>query len=257
MLDLIGTEQSKTADCGSNIATICAYLKSSGEDATIADALRWLTNMIAAPASLAKLHSTSRAGKTTGSNWRVVRSEPIEDLALIRYLENSGIPLHLARQFLQEVYIKNKADNKTAYALGLKNEDGGYELRSPFVKSLVAPATIAFIRSRKARPTVIHIFNGFMDMLSAFTRFPRLLDEGDVICLTALSCLNEAFPYLIGYGYQNLYSWMDNDEAGHKVRLLLAEFVKTQLGLRHRPMNGKYQAFGNVHEWHVSSHKIR
>lgn len=256
MLELIGPQQSIIAERSSNITTVCAYLKSSGEDATIADALRWLTNMTAAPANLAKLHSTRGGGKTTGSNWRVIRSEPIEDLALVRYLENSGIPLSLARQFLQEVYIRDKSDNKTAYALGLKNEDGGYELQSPFLKSLIAPASIAFIRSRKARPTVIHIFNGFMDMLTAFTRFPRLLDEGDVICLTALTSLNEAFPYLIGYGYQNLYNWLDNDEAGHKAKNLLSEFVKTQLGLRHKPMNAKYQAFGNVHKWHVSSHKI-
>ncbi len=126
------------------------------------------------------------------------------------------------------------------YALGFKNEDGGYEFRNPFFKSCVTPKTITFIRGTVAKPPAINIFEGFMDYLSAVIRKSEIVLQNDTICLNSLYCLDRAFPYIIGYGYQTLHNWLDNNKAGQRATNLIAEFVRTQEGLKHQPMNGLY-----------------
>jgi len=75
--------------------------------------------------------------------------------------------------------------------------------------------------------------------------------KGDSIILNSVGLLKQAEPYIRGYGYRTLYSWMDNDPAGEKTTRLLDEFVKAEEGLVHVPMNKIYAPFKDVNEWHV------
>lgn len=132
------------------------------------------------------------------------------------------------------------------------NEEGGYEVRNPFFKGYVGAKGISFIRGKQPKPEGIHIFEGFMDYVSAiaFEQVPQFDD--DTIILNSLSCLKHATPYIRNYGYQVAYTWLDNDLAGQKGTQALAEFFKTEENLLHKPMNEIYLPHKDMNAWHMA-----
>ncbi len=248
---VIGTRCFKEIEGGSTIDHVCAYLKSVGEDHTQVDALRWLQNMFGEQLSeqpAAPLLSVDV------ERWLEIRTEPLEDLALIRYLESRKIAIAVARQFLSEVFIKHPKQNRRWWALGLMNEEGGIEVRNPFIKGYVGKQGITFIRaSSSVKPKRIHLFKDCMDMLSAFTRFRAIREHADTICLNGTHNLTTAFAYITGYNYRLLNSWMDNDRPGKQAASSIEKYRRSQFQLRHQPVNNLYQEHKDVNAWHVAS----
>lgn len=234
---------------GNSIDLVCAYLQASGEDATVADALRWLRNTIGSftPVPFMQPPNLPEADK----GWLLKKAKPVEHLALVRYLESRGISLPLAKQHLKEVHVQSLENGKEMFALGFRNEDGGYELRNPFLKSCIAPKTVTFIRGIVPKPDEIHLFEGFMDYLSVIASRNQEKLNGDSIVLNSLSCLPEALPYIKGYGYERLYSWMDNDDPGNKATQAIIDFVRTEANLLHKPMNATFAPHKDVNAWHM------
>jgi hypothetical protein len=235
---------------GDTVNLVCQVLKAGREDCTVADALRWLRNMSYVPMTFA----IPQAIKEEQPHWTLVRVGELEDFALTRYLAARGISLSIAKELVCEAYVRNPKNQKL-YAIGFKNEEGGYELRNKYFKSCIAPKTITFIRGTNSKPGGIHLFEGFMDFLSVVTinkgRF-----KDDSIILNSLSCIGPATSYIKGYGYRFVYTWMDNDKAGNKATSLLSEFFKTEADLQHRPMNKIYKAHKDVNAWHMHNHNL-
>lgn len=242
------------AACGGDlVAFVRQYLKATREDHTTVDALRWIRNM--ALSEMMMPHVQFQANGITATEPALsVRSENlIEHPALIRYLVQRGIKLEVAKDHLKQVTIDNKATDKSFFALGFKNEEGGYELRNPFFKGSTRPKTISFIRDQRPPAQRIHLFEGFMDYLSLVSRFgPDYLD-GDSIVLNSVSCLSKAYPFIRDYGYKVACSWMDNDKSGVNAARLLSEFLKTQQDMQHVRMNRLYASYKDVNEWHVAT----
>ena len=90
-----------------------------------------------------------------------------------------------------------------------------------------------------------------MDYLSLLKQNNQDKMTGDCIVLNSISCVQKALPFLKGYGYKKLYTWLDNDEAGKKATDAFSEFATTQEGLLHRPMNKQYAAHKDVNAWHM------
>jgi hypothetical protein len=234
---------------GDGITLVCRYLEASGEAATIVDALRWLSNMTG---SLPPIKTKGFAKHfEPDKGWLLKSVKPIEHLALIRYLELRSIPLSLALKHLKQVYAKNLQTGRGILALGLRNEEGGYELRNPFLKSSISPKTITFIRGPVPKPDSIHVFEGMMDFLSAAADGPDQQLNGDAIVLNSVSNLNDAAPYIKGYGYQTLHSWMDNDPAGEKARQALYQLARNEPDLLHQPKNELYAPHQDVNAWRM------
>jgi DNA primase len=232
---------------GGNILDfVCRWLKSTGEDHTIHDALRWLRNMNFTDGVVKD--KPNKVIKT--SSWKLLNVRPIKDLALIRYIENRGIDFWLAEKHICEVYIQSKKTNKKLYAIGFKNEDGGYELRNPFLKSCVRPKTITFIRGSIAKPSGIHLFEGFMDYLT-FLTINEGCHEDDVIVLNSINCLDDALAYIKGYGYTDGFTWMDNDTGGTLATVTLAKLFQFE-NIRHTKMNYEYADHKDLNAAHIS-----
>jgi len=68
---------------------------------------------------------------------------PIENSFLCRYLHERRIPLDIAKSFCKEIHFTIK--DKNYYAIGFKNDAGGYELRSLFFKLSTAPKASTFL----------------------------------------------------------------------------------------------------------------
>lgn len=224
------------------------YLKHTGENHTIPDALRWLKNLSGSGAFIQPIDTPyPQEGDVT----LVLRKvEKLSHPALIKYLEKRRITYSLASKYLKQVYVFNKESGKTFFALGLKNEDDGYELRNPGLKSCIGPKTVTIIQKEKPQPYNLHIFEGMMDFLSAMER-NQIEEFDDVAILNSLSCLEALTPYIKNYGYKIAFTWTDNDTAGLKAKKALGDFCNTEENLTHKPMNKIYYGYKDVNEWHM------
>ena len=234
---------------GDLIDLVQAYLKFTREEYTVSDALRWIKNMGATSYDFAPVFAEPPTKAETSLVLKT--SKPIQHLGLVHYLEKRGIPLDIARQHLKEIHVRNQRTKKSFFALGFPNEEGGFELRNPFFKGSLGAKSISFIRGKKVKPESIHLFEGFMDYLSAVSQSKGKDFKGDCIVLNSLSCLKDATPYIHNYGYRIAYSWLDNDQAGQKATQSLSEYFKTQADLVHKCMNQVYAPHKDVNAWHM------
>lgn len=229
-----------------------AYLKFTREADTVSDALRWLKNIGLGSYVFKPIYEETPIEEEASLTLK--KAGPIQHLGLIHYLGKRGIPLDLAANHLREIHVRNKRTGKSFFALGLDNEDGGYELRNPFFKGTLGSKAISFIRGKDVKPEAVHIFEGFMDYLSAIAQFKGNRFKGDTIILNSLACLKHVTPYIQGYGYRVGHTWLDNDKAGETATTSLAEFFKTQNELVHKRMNHLYAPHKDVNAWHM--HKL-
>ncbi len=237
---------------GDVVDLVCNHLKHHKESYTKSDALRWLKIMADKSGDILDAIPIEDIFPEKQPTLSLRNSSPIKQLGLINYLTTRGIPLYIAQKYLKELHVYNKETGKKFFALGLQNEEGGYELRNPFFKGCLAPKAISFIRGKNYPPQSISIFEGFMDYLSIVSQLKNKPLSGDAIILNSLSCLRQIYPYLKGYGYKTAYTWMDNDPSGETATLALGDFLKTQEGITHKPMNKVYAPFKDVNEWHIS-----
>lgn len=236
---------------GDVLGFVSSFLESSGESHTVVDSLRWLRNM----AGGLKIEPIERNlpsdHQPTEGAWVIKKSKPLAHKALIQYLESRGIDKQVGQDHLREVHVQNTATQKGYFALGFPNEEGGFEVRNQFFKGTVKPKAISFVRGAKPKPETVHVFEGFMDYLTAITQLKTKMLSGDALILNSLSCLSQAWPYIKGYGYRTLYSWLDNDSSGERATKALAEFVKSEEGLVHVAMNKLYLPHKDVNACHV------
>jgi len=227
----------------------CKYLKVCKEDCTETDALRWLENMHGKTSRITNIDTSECSQKDTTLVLKEVKE--IQKGGLLVYLREREIPIKVAKAFLKEVHVLNTKTNSRIYALGIKNEEGGYELRNHLFKGCVNKKDITFIRGTKQNPKTVHIFEGAFDFLTMIAHQKTKAFEGDVIILNSIACINKATGYIKKYNYKQAFTWMDNDTAGEKATNFLEEFLKTEVGITHFKKNYIYDGFKDVNEWHA------
>jgi CHC2 zinc finger len=92
---------------------------------------------------------------------KVINEKEIISLVLIRYLHKRRIPLEIAAKFCRE--IDYELYGKNYYAIGFKNNAGGYELRNEKFRASSSPKEVTLIESNAEKLTV---FEGFFNFLS-------------------------------------------------------------------------------------------
>lgn len=229
----------------------CAWLESRNLGNSVPEALHFLRDLKTfAPAQQA---FNARA-KAEAPALQVVDVRCLRHPGLLRYLsEERMIPLDLARKHVAEVEVLNRNTGKTFHAVGMKNADGGYELRNKLFKGCVGRKDVSVIRGAKFPVHEAHVFEGFMDLLSALADQEVELFAGDMIVLHSLSCLSKSLPYIEHYeSYRRLFSWLDNDAAGEKAARFLQGVAEREEYLTYCAMNATYAPFKDVNESRVS-----
>ncbi|WP_134087873.1 hypothetical protein [Olivibacter sp. XZL3] len=67
----------------------------------------------------------------------VVSVNDFQSVSLLKYLDLRGIPRDLAFTYCKEVHYNMYG--RSYYAIGFKNDKGGYELRNPYLKKFKQP----------------------------------------------------------------------------------------------------------------------
>lgn len=134
---------------------------------------------------------------------------PLEHRALVAYLQQRGIPAHIAKASCKEAHYTVNGKNYFAVVFG--NVSGGWELRNKYFKGCRVRKDISYLPwSRDGPSTVCAVFEGFIDYLSALTL--GIITGNDVVVLNSVVNVNKAAPYINGYSVINCY--LDNDNAG-------------------------------------------
>lgn len=236
---------------GDTVKLISLWLESQKRPHSVSDALHWIDSVDQNNPVVFDTFQIPDTEEDESPTLIVKSVKNLKHRALEHYLEGRGIPANLASRILKEVRVQNRETGKNMFALGLENEENGYEIRNAFFKGCVGPKHITFIRGKDPKPTAINLFEGFMDYLSMLTQQNGKPFRHDTIILNSVNCLDLAIPYIKGYGYQIAYSWFDNDEAGKRASSLLEAFCQTEEGLLHNPMNGLYRHDKDVNAYHM------
>ncbi|GBF21807.1 DNA primase [Arenibacter sp. NBRC 103722] len=174
------------------------------------------------------------------SGIRVRCARPIGHFALIGYLNSRKIPVSTAAKLCQEVHYILRGRN--FFAIGLKNDSGGWELRNKYVKNSSSPKDMTYINYGKRRLVVTE---GMFDMLSLLERDKNLMEKNDLLMLNSLAFV-EKIPGVIKR-YQSIALYLDNDKAGKRaVEILLEQSPKC------RDMSNLYKDFKDVNAWWMS-----
>ncbi|GAB3284357.1 toprim domain-containing protein [Larkinella harenae] len=149
---------------------------------------------------------------------RILRTAKVSSYPLVQYItKDRGIPQGIVDTYVQECFYttpdREQQNKAPFFALGFRNDKGGYELRSPKFKGSTNPKAISTVWGTE--PNTVTVFEGFMSFLSAMAFFERKKPVHTAIVLNSLSLLNEETLERLSY-YERVNLFLDNDDAGRK-----------------------------------------
>lgn len=139
---------------------------------------------------------------------RVIGDATITSPALLHYLEVRCIPLQLSQQFCRE--IRYSLYGKDYYAIGFKNDAGGYELRNPYFKGSSSPKATTFIDNGASEVSVYEGFFSFLSFLMIHQE--KNLPVTNYLVLNSLSFFKKSRELM--EGHQTIHLYLDRDKAG-------------------------------------------
>lgn len=171
--------------------------------------------------SVPTIRDTQHHQKADTAAIDIKRVLSIRSLPLLRYLRQRRIPQHLADQYLKEVHYS--LNGKSYYALGFRNDAGGYELRNEYMKGSSSPKspTTLSIHGNQPYDTMdirqpsLAVFEGFMDFLSYLALAVLAGKITDFLILNSLSFFDKQLPRMQEFNKVHLF--LDNDSAGNKM----------------------------------------
>jgi len=140
---------------------------------------------------------------------------PITNSKLISWVQKRKIDLALAKQYCKEVHYQNQSGK--FFSVGFRNDRGGYELNSPpDFKSCISPKEITTFRNGSE---ICLTFEGFWDFLSYLTIQKVEKSKHDVAVLNSVANIEKAMSFL--KTHKEIYTYLDNDDAGRKATELI------------------------------------
>ena len=140
---------------------------------------------------------------------RILDIECIYLQGLVDYLKSRKIPLEVGNKYCKQIWYGCKG--KRFFAIGLQNQQGGWELRNKYFKNSSSPKTYSFIKNDSRQ---LVITEGMFDFLSLATIDEELVQISDGIILNSLVFI-KGIETLIPK-YERVLLYLDNDPAGKK-----------------------------------------
>lgn len=155
----------------------------------------------------------------------------LENPALLDYLMERGIDLDTARGHCSEVHYR--VAGKSYFAIGFRNDAGGWELRNRYFKGCTSKAPTT---RRGDYPTCL-VFEGFMDYLSFLTFKRNPTPPHNIVVLNSVTNLAKALPFIASH--EQVYAYLDNDDAGRKATDELKKACRnlSDQSIHYRPYN--------------------
>jgi hypothetical protein len=180
-------------------------------------------------------------GETNRNKIKILTVKPIVSLPLIKYFRERRIPDAIAAQYLKEVTYQLK--DKNYYALGFKNDAGGYELRNQYVKISSSPKDSTLIDNGGKD---LAVFEGFFNFLSHRAMYANQeTSVSNFLILNSTAFFEKNLPRMQEHKQVRLY--LDNDKTGQKCSQQALALDKEKF----RDERGLYQKYGDLNDWLV------
>lgn len=141
---------------------------------------------------------------------KILYVQKLQHPALIQYVLNRGISMSVAKQYVKEISYMTKG--KRFFAVGFKNDAGGFELRNGL--DFKGGKTVNGITTFNLNSDSVAVFEGFFDFLSFLEQYGRLYPKITTIVLNTCNNLNKALPILANR--KMVHCYLDNDPPGRK-----------------------------------------
>ncbi len=129
--------------------------------------------------------------------------------SLLSYLRERCVNVNIARLHCTEIHYS--ANGKQYFAIGFKNDAGGYELRNKYFKGCISK-DITTVKVDSSDTCLL--FEGFMDYLSLLTLKSWAQPKSNVVVLNSLNNLQKVKQSLTAY--KSVIALLDNDSAGKR-----------------------------------------
>ena len=152
---------------------------------------------------------------------------------LVEYAQSRAVTKEILERYCEEVlYHIDVYPQKQYFAIGFKNNDGGYVLRSSLTKKCTSSAMTTLnpegnLTTKVAGDKVL-VFEGFMDFLSWISSVKQETPQYDCCILNSVSNIEKALPWITAH--KNIAAFMDNDEAGRNTLQKIIENVPDDAG---------------------------
>lgn len=183
------------------------------------------------------------------------KCKPLNNPALLDYLASRKVDGTIAGRYCREIYYQ--VNGKHYFAIGFKNDSGGYELRNKYFKNCIAPKDYTLIKNGQK---LLSIFEGFFDFLSyqqllkgiEYRKFiadvnsrdllNKITPDSDFLILNSVVHLERATEII--KGYPSLHLLFDNDKTG---QFCVANIRK--LGIPLEDLSVYYSRFKDLNEF--------
>ena len=147
---------------------------------------------------------------------------------LIEYAASRAVSKEVLERYCEEVvYHVDTAPERQFYAIGFKNNSGGYVLRSSISKRCSSSDITTLGPDGQMTDNVtsnkVLVFEGFMDFLSWITDVKQETPQYDCCILNSVTNISKALPWIIAHSH--VAAFMDNDPAGKETLQKIMESV--------------------------------
>lgn len=152
---------------------------------------------------------------------------------LVEYAQARAVTKEILERYCEEVLYHIDAYPQNQYfAIGFRNNDGGYVLRSSLTKKCTSSAMTTLdpqgCLTDKITGDKVLVFEGFMDFLSWISSVQQDIPQYDCCILNSVSNIEKALPWITAH--KNIAAFMDNDEAGRNTLQKIIENVPDDAG---------------------------
>ncbi len=169
----------------------------------------------------------------------ILSTHSISSYPLVRYLQSRRINENIANKYCQEVRYK-RAGN-IYYAIGFKNDRGGYELRNEKFKGGSAPKDVTTIGNGAKD---LAVFEGFFDFLSFQTlNMNQVNPDRNFLILNSAAFFEKSLPFMQTYLRVHLY--LDTDQTGEKYTGQALALDKDKF----TDERGLYHGYKDLNDW--------
>lgn len=176
-----------------------------------------------------------RIQKNTGLE--ILHARPIRHYGLLNYLFERKISISTASTICREVHYLHKG--RRYFAIGLKNDSDGWELRNKYYKNSSSPKDITHIKNGNGK---LIVTEGTFDLLSILERTEESHLEYDFLVLNSTAFLKKAMKAIDDYNQIDLY--LDNDKNGKETTQKLIIHSNNCLD-----KSSLYEGYKDMNEW--------
>lgn len=155
-------------------------------------------------------------------------NEQFSKPALVEYAQSRCISREILDRYCDEVtYSVSSKPGRSFFAIGFKNNSGGYVLRSKVAK-ICSSSDVTTLGpdgnlTMEVNSKKVAVFEGFIDFLSLLSYNEKQEPGHDCCILNSVSNLEKALPWIAGH--TNIMIFADNDNAGRDTYQRITDYV--------------------------------